>query len=797
MGAVLMCTRAALRRRVLATGAVAVLIALAGGIVFAALAGARRTETAYPRLLASLHTSDVAIIPHAFPAVDASTIARLPQVESAAPLVGFGITDRPENGGAPGDFSSYAATGPDGRMFFTRDQFSVVAGRMPRQDRAQEILVNQSLARRLGAHVGSTYRADLFNFAELRAAPDITSPTPEQIAHYFTPIDFTVVGIGRGPDEILQNQNQDGDALVLSPAFARQFASRASFSSIGVNLHDPRRDLSSFEAAVRARYPDVQVEFQSRAEKEATFARAVAPYADALRIFALVAAVTATLVIAQAAVRLVAADRRDDGVVQALGATRAQGAAIAAAPVAVAAVLGALGAAAVAVALSPLFPIGPARAAEPHPGVHLDVGVVVVGLIAVVALVVAIAAGAAWRQSGRRGAEARPDHPSGWAERLGRWGGSASAVTGVRGALRRDRRSGVSSVGATIFGLVAAVAMVGASLIFGASLGRLVTTPARYGWNWGVLIDTYEENASPALIQRASADHDLAALTVGWRGSVAVRGRAVQAFGFDAVRGRALPQIIEGRFPTGPDEIAVGAQTLRAAGASVGDTLPLRAADGSVHRLRVVGRTTLPALSLNGTLGLGEGVAMTAKSLAALDPQAQPSFFLADLRRSAHPTVVEHRYNDLATVLGPQRPFDITSYAGVRATPLFLAGLLALLGMGVLAHTLVSSIRNRRKELAVLKALGFVRRQTWSSVAWQATTLVSIALAVGLPLAIVAGRWIWRGFADDLGVGAGAVVPLTAIVVLPLATVVLANLIAAVPAHVAARTRPAVVLRSE
>jgi predicted lysophospholipase L1 biosynthesis ABC-type transport system permease subunit len=96
-----------------------------------------------------------------------------------------------------------------------------------------------------------------------------------------------------------------------------------------------------------------------------------------------------------------------------------------------------------------------------------------------------------------------------------------------------------------------------------------------------------------------------------------------------------------------------------------------------------------------------------------------------------------------------------------------------------------------------LKTLGFVRRQLWGAVAWQATTLAAIALLIGLPAGIAGGRWGWRLFAGQLGVLPDPVVPLAAIFVAVLSALALANLVAVLPGRAAARTQPATVLRSE
>src|SRR5205814_10346245 len=103
----------------------------------------------------------------------------------------------------------------------------------------------------------------------------------------------------------------------------------------------------------------------------------------------------------------------------------------------------------------------------------------------------------------------------------------------------------------------------------------------------------------------------------------------------------------------------------------------------------------------------------------------------------------------------------------------------------------------RRRDLAVLKTLGFSRRQVGATIAWQATTLVAVSLLVGIPLGIAGGRWAWAFFANRLGVGPEVVLPVLAVALVVPVALALANLIAALPGRSAARTRPAMVLRTE
>jgi ABC-type lipoprotein release transport system permease subunit len=123
--------------------------------------------------------------------------------------------------------------------------------------------------------------------------------------------------------------------------------------------------------------------------------------------------------------------------------------------------------------------------------------------------------------------------------------------------------------------------------------------------------------------------------------------------------------------------------------------------------------------------------------------------------------------------------------------------LLVALTVMIFGHTLATAVQRRRRDLAVLKALGFLRWQISATVAWQASVLALLSVLAGLPLGLAAGRWAWRAFANQLGVEAGPRLPMVAVALaLPLALSV-ANLIAVVPAGTATRTHSARVLRSE
>ena len=130
-------------------------------------------------------------------------------------------------------------------------------------------------------------------------------------------------------------------------------------------------------------------------------------------------------------------------------------------------------------------------------------------------------------------------------------------------------------------------------------------------------------------------------------------------------------------------------------------------------------------------------------------------------------------------------------------TPALLGLALALGATSALGLTLVASVRRRRREFAMLKTLGFTRRQLAASVAWQATISVGIGVVIGVPCGIVAGRFLWDLFADQIYVVPDPAVPIALIVGIGLGALVAANLVAALPGWVAARTRTALLLRAE
>ena len=122
---------------------------------------------------------------------------------------------------------------------------------------------------------------------------------------------------------------------------------------------------------------------------------------------------------------------------------------------------------------------------------------------------------------------------------------------------------------------------------------------------------------------------------------------------------------------------------------------------------------------------------------------------------------------------------------------------LIVFGVATLLHVLVVSVTRRRREVGLLKSLGFLRRQVAFTQSWQTTTVAVIGIVIGVPAGVATGRLAWRAFAAGLGVVPDPVVTVWVMAAIAVGTVAVANLLAVGPALVAARSRPAALLRTE
>jgi len=211
--------------------------------------------------------------------------------------------------------------------------------------------------------------------------------------------------------------------------------------------------------------------------------------------------------------------------------------------------------------------------------------------------------------------------------------------------------------------------------------------------------------------------------------------------------------------------------------------------------------------TLGDTVGLGTGAEVTPAALHGLAPPGLqfPPFdgllvrFRPGVSPSAGVAALGARLQRLGpiAVQGQGPPVDLLNFGEVQSLPLLLGGSLGVLALATIAHLLITSVRRRRRDFAILRALGFTRGQVRRAAAWQAVTLTAAALAIGIPAGAVFGRAAWLIFARHLGIVPAPDVPLPWFAVLTPIALGLAVAIAALTGESAARAKPAHLLRSE
>src|SRR5438105_8064778 len=158
MNAVWMRARSELRSRLGSILALAVIVGVIGGVVIAAVAGARRTETAYPRFLAAENALTLVVQVGSKDPPTARRvlreIERFPQVKAttlvANAVGGLRIPGRRSRGNV------FPLVSPDGRFGTTINGIKILQGRAYDPNAPDEVVPSFSIADNLGLRVGET-----------------------------------------------------------------------------------------------------------------------------------------------------------------------------------------------------------------------------------------------------------------------------------------------------------------------------------------------------------------------------------------------------------------------------------------------------------------------------------------------------------------------------------------------------------------------------------------------------------------------------------------------------------------
>ena len=805
-----------------------VLIGLAGGVALGSLAGARRTASSFPRFLAASNPSDLQIVPagggpngpagaHLQSLLRA--VRSYPQVKRVESYVGLSaslvksgsIEQRTLN-------SKVVLVGSVDGLLFNQDRFAVTSGRMADPARADEVMVTESAAAVMGLHLGSRLPVAIRTGAS-NAVRRVT---------------LRVVGIGLLNREVVQDQIAKFPTYMVATPALTNSVTAGQLVYLGVQLRGGATDV----AAVERRWNSSQqyfTDFQVASQVEAEAQQSIRPEALALGVFGGIAALATLLLAMQVIARLLGARAHDLAVMRAVGADPATTELDGLIGIVGSLLAGSVLAVGVAVALSPLFPIGPVRPVYPDPGLSADWTVLGLGLAvlfcALVAATVIITVRDAPHRALRR--SNLVGHRSSTVDVAARSGLPPSAVAGASFAV--DAWSGRASGPYRWSLLSAAVAMivVTTTLTFGASLHALVSQPALYGWNWDYAVQSSDGYGPVPNKAVAALRHDPAVQSFSgvWFATMQLDGVEVPTL-LSPPGSAVAPPIIAGRGLATSRDIVLGSATLAQLHKRVGDTVALQYVPGYPRRpirLTIAGVATMPAIGiaegLHTSMGVGALVPSDAGPVTeSLGPQGYapscngPNMVFLRVRGGLAGTqgaaaaqrlsvdanqVLARQQPDsvcggnVATVLSVQHPAQIVNYRSMGTTPALLAGGLALAAVVALGLALVASVRRCRRDLALLRVLGFTQRQLGATVAWNASFAAAIGVVVGIPLGVILGRWLWTLFAREIGAVPAPTVSLWSLFLVALGAFVLANAAAFLPGRRAARTAAALVLRDE
>lgn len=814
--------------------AIALLMGAIGGTALGSLVAARDTQSSYATFLASTNPSDLTLTIYS-PDITAR-LAHLPSVrhvESA--LFTFGAFPMSSHGTPrfPPAYRSgdvVAAASFDGE-YFNQDRVTVTAGRVANPRRADEFMATASAERLLGWHLGQRVLMGFYSSRATSSAGFGTAAIRPETQRYERLVGTIILNY----QVLLDNVDRYPTWLLFTPAAARTRSSGVQQRVYSLQLRGGGRSVTRVEREIVNKLPPGNTyDFHVASVVAGQVDRAVRPEALALGVFGVMALLGALLTAVQLIARQLRGRREDQEALRALGARRVDILSDALAGILASVVLGSVLAVGVALLLSRLSPLGPVRRVVAA-RFHVDALVLAGGGVILALATSAAALALAYRWApGRRGASVTRLSRGSSLARLGaNVGAPVSTVAGLHFALEPGRGRSAVPVRSVLVGVTLAVTLIGATLTFGSGLSTLVAHPALYGWNWDyALTSGYTVPPQSVAAVRRSP------LVAAWSGvsfaNAQIDGLTVPII---LVRpgARVTAPLLTGHAVHAVHQIVLGAATLAELHKHVGDTVVVSygaKSDYPVYvppiRLKIVGAATLPAVGhsqiLHTSMGTGAMIDVNIEPAAfrkfIKSPYATlngPGMVLVRLR----PTVSRAsglaflrgvaRVGDRAlaavpnggaggesvSVLPVQYPAEIVNYRTLGDTPLWLAMGFASGVVVAFALTIVSSVRRRRRDLALLKTLGFTRRQLGAAIAWQATVAVVLGLVIGIPAGIVLGRWLWDLFAGEIYAVPRATVPALSLVLLGVGAVVLANTVAVLPGRSAARTRAAVSLRAE
>ena len=217
---------------------VAVLCGLLGAVSLAALAGARRTESAYGRYLHSINASDVEVnVPSPDLSLDAR-VAALPGVRSSAAWLGLDANPV-VHGKVDSSFQTDGFAGSVDGEYFTHDTMTVLAGHLPPLGSTNEVALTPSVARLFGVGVG-----DRVTYQFENSLSPTNTPTGE--------VSYRVAAIIELPPLLVDQFDQVAQSVLppAATAAALRLPGAVAFSWVGVHVVGGSAGVPAFQETV-------------------------------------------------------------------------------------------------------------------------------------------------------------------------------------------------------------------------------------------------------------------------------------------------------------------------------------------------------------------------------------------------------------------------------------------------------------------------------------------------------------------------------------------------------------------
>lgn len=772
----------------------ALLVALASATVMSSVAGARRGASALDRLVARSSPADIVVLPND-PGFDWDRIRTLPGVVALSTFAVSGYWVE----GVPAEHQEDVVSFPpaDAEIWRSIERPVVLDGRLPEPTRADEVAISGHFRDHFDKAVGDRVTLRLFSPAQIdqsnEEGSELGAPEGDRIS-------ATVVGVIRSPWFSDLPDNSLGTVIPSPGLFARYPDSflgsdRGGYVNALARLSNGEAGIADFKSRLATATGRGDIDVWDLADQVGHANDVTRFEARSLLAFALAAAVASLFLVGQAITRFTAASSAELAAVRSLGASRRMTRLLAVAAPTAAALAGVVVGAAIAVGASSLFPIGSAAVFEPAPGRQADFLVIGPGALLVVLLVAAscaVVAGLVQRPAGGR---VRPAPLA-----------SAAAAAplpialGARFALDGGRGSPGAAVRPALLGSVVGIAGVIGALTFSAGVSDATSGFDRFGQTYelaGFFGFNGEDFGSSRQALETALDDPEVVGAVDARMDVAQAGEvAISLFTLDPV-GRP-PEIVltDGMLPAAAGEIVLGPRTARSLHVTTGDHLTLTGPKGS-RGFKLTGIGFVPSGPHNDYAS--GGWTLPADYDAMFDG-FKFHFGLVDTATGADPGAVAERLSGQGVELAPGPiipPSERAELRQVNSMPIFLAVFLAVLAIGAVGHMLASTVRRRRHDLAVLRALGVSNRSMRGAILTQAAVVAAIGVLIGSPLGAAIGRRLWSLVARHTPIVDIAPTAWLALILTPAVAIAFAMLLAVWPSHRARRIRVAHVLRSE